>query len=101
MRFNDVCNTGLGLGLGCLGKQEKFSHPRKKKKLSMRDDHFLPPFTLGSSDDACKAYVDNESVDLHRKASSVSAVSLFSNSGVNLHRKASSVSVAINLCKGQ
>ncbi|GMI64910.1 ABA INSENSITIVE GROWTH 1 [Hibiscus trionum] len=82
MGFNDICNTGLGLGLGCLGKQENFSHPRKKKKLSMRYDHFLPSLTLGSSDDACKAYVDDESVDLHRKASSVSEVSFFSSSSI-------------------
>ncbi|KAK8705420.1 hypothetical protein V6N13_049023 [Hibiscus sabdariffa] len=79
MGFNDICNTGLALSLrlGCLGMQESFSHRRKRKKLLMRDGQFLPSLTLGSSD---------EPIDLHRKASSVSVVSLFSNSSVKKGR---------------
>ncbi|KAK8649172.1 hypothetical protein V6N13_129906 [Hibiscus sabdariffa] len=76
MGFNDTCNPGLALSLrlGCLGKQENFSHRRKKKKLLTRGDQSL---TLGSSD---------EPIDLHRKPSSVSTVSLFSNSSVKKER---------------
>ncbi|XVE70256.1 hypothetical protein DITRI_Ditri10aG0057900 [Diplodiscus trichospermus] len=95
MGFDDICNTGLGLGLGCLVKQEKFSqsdHLQRKKKLFLEHDHFFPSLTLGPSDeiyqsaakiDASKVY--GESVDL-RQTSSLSAVSSFSNSSVKRER---------------
>lgn len=96
MGFDDFCNTGLGLGIGCLVKQEKFSqsdHQQKKKKLFLKHDHFFPSLTLGPSDDiyqsatkidASKAH--GESMDLHQQGSSLSAVSSFSNSSVKKER---------------
>ncbi|GMJ02542.1 ABA INSENSITIVE GROWTH 1 [Hibiscus trionum] len=81
MGFDDICNTSLGLGLslglGCLVKQEKLSHRRKKKRSWTRNDLSCPSLTLGPSEDARKAHADGESIDLHRQASSVTAMSSF------------------------
>ncbi|OMO57456.1 hypothetical protein COLO4_35373 [Corchorus olitorius] len=92
MGFDDICNTGLGLGLGCLVKQEKYSQSdhqqQKKKKLFLKDDQFFPSLTLGPSDDIYQLSPANkihgESTDLHQQqqASSISGVSSFSNSSV-------------------
>ncbi|KAE8731304.1 Homeobox-leucine zipper protein HOX27 [Hibiscus syriacus] len=86
MGFDDICSTGLGLGLslglGCLVKQETFPHRRKKKKSWMANGLFCPSLTLGSSDDASKAHANDELIDLHRQASSVTVASSFPDSGV-------------------
>ncbi|XP_039055361.1 homeobox-leucine zipper protein HAT22-like isoform X2 [Hibiscus syriacus] len=90
MGFDDICNTGLGLGLslglGCLVKQENFTHRRKKKKSWMGNDLFCPSLTLGPSDDASKPHADDELIDWHRRASSVTSVSSFLNSAVKKER---------------
>ncbi|KAK8580489.1 hypothetical protein V6N13_143574 [Hibiscus sabdariffa] len=96
MGLDDVHNTGLclGLGIGCLVKQENCSqsdHQKQKKNRSfLKHDQFLPSLSLGPSFvkfDSIK--VDAESIDLHqRQASSLSlsAVSSFSNSSVKRER---------------
>ncbi|XWS21334.1 hypothetical protein CRYUN_Cryun30bG0046600 [Craigia yunnanensis] len=95
MELDDICSTGLvlglGLGLGCLVKQENFSESdqQKKKKLSLKHDHCFPSLTLGPSDDIYQSAtkidaskVHGEWIDLHQQASSLSVVSSFSNSSV-------------------
>ena len=98
MEFDDICNTGLGLGLGlgCLVKLENFSqsdHQQKKKKLFLKHDDFFPSLTLGPSVDIYQSAtkidaskVHDESIDLHQRAASLSAVSSFSNSSVKKER---------------
>ena len=95
MELDDICSTGLGLGLGCLVKQENFSESdqQKKKKLSLKHDHFFPSLTLGPSDDMYQSAtkidaskVHGEWIDLHQRAASLSAVSSFSNSSVKKER---------------
>ncbi|TYI43112.1 hypothetical protein ES332_A01G146600v1 [Gossypium tomentosum] len=81
MGFDDICSSGLGLGLGWNVKQENFSQSdlqQKKRKSLVRDEHFFPSLTLGpsSDDDARKAHGDDQ------QASSVTALSSFSNSSV-------------------
>ncbi|XVF64258.1 hypothetical protein PTKIN_Ptkin09bG0153900 [Pterospermum kingtungense] len=96
MGFDDICNVGLGLGIGCLVQQEKISQSdrgQKKKKLFLKHDEFFPSLSLGPSDDTNQSApkfdaskVHGESIDLHRQASSLSAVSSFSNSSVKKER---------------
>ncbi|KAA3484795.1 homeobox-leucine zipper protein HAT22-like [Gossypium australe] len=82
MGFDDICNTALGLGLGCLVKQENISqldhHQQKKKQLFLKHDHFSPALlSLAPSSDTCAI------IDAHQQqASSLSAASSFSNSCV-------------------
>ncbi|KAB2082800.1 hypothetical protein ES319_A05G222300v1 [Gossypium barbadense] len=92
MGLDDICNTGLclGLGIGCLVKQENISqsdhHQQKKKKPFLKHDQLFPSLSLGPSHDV---HGQGESIDLHqRQASSLSlsAVSSFSNSSVKRQR---------------
>ncbi|KAL4273699.1 hypothetical protein GQ457_13G020720 [Hibiscus cannabinus] len=75
MGFDDICNTALGLSLGCLVKQENFTqldHQQKKKKL------FPSLLSLGPSHDTYQSAID---VHKQQGASSPSAAaSSFSNS---------------------
>ena len=97
MGFEDVCCTGLGLGLGRQDRPQsrlQSDHQEKKKKLCLKYDNSFPCLTLGPSEDtyqlaakindAGKGY--GESTDLHRQASSLSAVSSFSNSSIKKER---------------
>ena len=86
MGFDDICNTGLGLGIYRLPQN---GHDRQqKKKQSLKYDHLLPSLTLGPSEDTLKSAtkddagkVYGESTDVHQvQASSLSALSSFSNS---------------------
>ncbi|KAL4334145.1 hypothetical protein GQ457_07G024650 [Hibiscus cannabinus] len=103
MGLDDVHSTGLclGLGIGCLVKQESFSQSdhqqqKEKKKSLLKHDPFFPFLSLGSSHDMHQSFVKfdsgkvrGESIDLHqRQASShsLSAVSSFSNSSVKRER---------------
>lgn len=90
MEFDDVCNTGLDLGINMLPKT---GHQQKKKKLSLKYDHLLPSLTLGPSEDMLKSATKNdvagkvcESTDVHQQTSSMSAVSSFSNTSVKKDR---------------
>ncbi|KAK0576581.1 hypothetical protein LWI29_020088 [Acer saccharum] len=86
MGFDDICNTGLGLGIYRQLPQNGHIHQQQKmkKKQILKYDHLLPSLTLGPSEDhamtsaskaddiASKVYGD--------QASSISALSSFSNS---------------------
>ncbi|GMI78467.1 ABA INSENSITIVE GROWTH 1 [Hibiscus trionum] len=81
MEFDDICNTALGLSLGCL----------VKKKLNPKHDHFLPSLlSLAPSDDTYQSATKTDAdADVHRQqgASSLSAAaSSFSNSSVKKER---------------
>lgn len=100
MGFEDVCCTGLSLGVGRHDRPEsgfRSDHQekkKKKKKLCLKYDSSFPCLTLGLSEDAVqlaakineagKGY--GESTDLHRQTSSFSAVSSFSNSSIKRER---------------
>ncbi|XP_034674915.1 homeobox-leucine zipper protein HAT22-like [Vitis riparia] len=97
MGFEDVCCTGLGLGLGRQDRPQsrlQSDHQEKKKKPCLKYDNSFPCLTLGPSEDtyqlaakindAGKGY--GESTDLQRQASSLSAVSSFSNSSIKKER---------------
>ncbi|XP_039052461.1 homeobox-leucine zipper protein HAT22-like [Hibiscus syriacus] len=102
MGVDDIHSTGLclGLGIGCLVKQEVFSRSnhqqQKKKKSFVKHDEFSPFLSLGPSHDMHGSFVKfdsskarGESVDLQqRQASSLSlsTVSSFSNSSVKRER---------------
>lgn len=85
-----VCNTGLGLGLGCHDKQENCSQSdhlqHKKKKLCLKYDDFFPSLTLGPSEETHQS-VAKMDADLQPQASSLSAVSSFSNSSVKKEKE--------------
>ncbi|KAF8377688.1 hypothetical protein HHK36_031072 [Tetracentron sinense] len=114
MGFEDLCNTGLGLGLGSQGMLEpplKSDHQREKKPC-LKFDHLFPPSStsaatrtvttarslepslkLGLSDkayqasrkiDVNKAY--EESADVYGQSSPHSAVSSFSNASIKRER---------------
>ncbi|KAE8715616.1 Homeobox-leucine zipper protein HOX27 [Hibiscus syriacus] len=99
MGLDDV-DLFLGLGRGCLVKQESFSpwghHQQKKKKSFLKHDQFLPSLSLGPSHGMHQSFVnfdgsevDGESIDLHQRQAyslSPSAVSSFSNSSVKRER---------------
>jgi homeobox-leucine zipper protein len=110
MDFNDVCNTGLVLGLGLTAAQESSSTTPSKappKKpcsnfiISASSNTFEPSLTLGlcgesyqvpKKIDVNKGY--EESVDLYRQASPPnSAVSSFSSGRVKRERDLSSEEV--------
>ncbi|KAK8572430.1 hypothetical protein V6N13_048028 [Hibiscus sabdariffa] len=85
MGFDDICNTALGLSLGCLVKQESFTrldhrhHQQKKKKL------FPSLLSLGPSLDTYQSATETDAMDVHQQqgASSPSAAaSSFSNSSI-------------------
>ena len=96
MGFEDDYYTGLGLGLGRL--ESDYDHHqeknKKKKKLCLKYDNSFPSLTLGPSEDAYQlaAKINDagkgygESADLHRQASSLTAVSSFSNSSIKKER---------------
>ncbi|KAF8404808.1 hypothetical protein HHK36_009698 [Tetracentron sinense] len=110
MGTDDVCNTGLGLGLGSQGMLEtplKSDHQLQKKQ-SLKFDHFLPlsltneaaatksfepVLTLGLSEETYKVVgktdmnkFHGESGEIYRQASPPSAVSSFSNASVKRER---------------
>ncbi|KAH7567576.1 hypothetical protein JRO89_XS07G0095700 [Xanthoceras sorbifolium] len=91
MGFDDICNTGLGLGIYRLPQNSHDHQQKKKKQQILKYDHLLPSLTLGPSEDVllkaatkdgagnCKVY--GESTYVYRvQASSLSALSSFSNS---------------------
>ncbi|KAK8975294.1 hypothetical protein V6N11_063257 [Hibiscus sabdariffa] len=90
MRFDDICNTALGLGLGCFVKQENLTQlnrpQQNKKKLFLKHDNFLPSLlSLGSSDDTNQSATD--AGRRHQQASCLSAAACsFSNSSVKKER---------------
>ncbi|KAK9270532.1 hypothetical protein L1049_026113 [Liquidambar formosana] len=110
MGYENICNIGLGLGLGCFDRPENgflSDHQEKKKKKStssLKFDHFFPSLTLGPPDDqpyqsvvkidVAKVY--GESTDnMQRQASSLSAVSSFSNSSVKRERDSGAEEVEV------
>ncbi|KAE8685748.1 Homeobox-leucine zipper protein HOX27 [Hibiscus syriacus] len=88
MRFDDICNTALGLGVGCLVKQENFTqldhHQQNKKKLFLKNDHFLPfLLSLGPSDENATR---TDTIDAYHQHQASAAASSFSNSSVKKER---------------
>ncbi|KAJ0025432.1 hypothetical protein Pint_08586 [Pistacia integerrima] len=90
MGFEDICNTGLGLGIYRLPQTHQ---QQKKKNLLLKDDHFLPSLSLGPSQYILNSATKNdaagkvcESTDVHQQTSSLSALSSFSNSSVKKER---------------
>lgn len=104
MGFEDLCNTGLSLGLPASierPKDHQYFH-QQKNKTSSKSNHFFPSLTLAlSSDDQVtiqrgltfdaskvhgellsKSKSKSKSTTLYRQASSISGVSSFSNSSV-------------------
>jgi len=104
MGFDDVCNTGLVLGLGLTTAQESTASKAAKKPCS----NFEPSLTLGLSagesfhQQAPSRKIDvnkgcEESVDLYRQASPHSAVSSFSSGRVKRERDLSSDEVEVEV----
>ncbi|XP_044475118.1 homeobox-leucine zipper protein HAT22-like [Mangifera indica] len=90
MGFEDICNTGLGLGIYRLPQ----THQQQKKKLFLKYDHLLPSLSLGPSQDLLNSATKNdgagkvwESTDVHQQTSSLSALSSISNSSVKKERE--------------
>lgn len=104
MGFEDLCNTGLSLGLPASierPKDHQYFH-QQKNKTSSKSNHFFPSLTLAlSSDDQVtiqrgltfdaskvhgellsKSKSKSKSTILYRQASSISGLSSFSNSSV-------------------
>ncbi|KAG6784408.1 hypothetical protein POTOM_010100 [Populus tomentosa] len=91
---DDLCNTGLGLGLGSFhAEQENCSQsdnlfqPIKKDKLALKYDLLLPSLTLGPSEEVYRSITKKTDADLQPQASSLSAVSSFSNSSIKKERE--------------
>jgi homeobox-leucine zipper protein len=91
---DDLCNTGLGLGLGSFhAEQENCSQsdhlfqPIKKDKLTLKYDLLLPSLTLGPSEEVYRSITKKTDADLQPQASSLSAVSSFSNSSIKKERE--------------
>ncbi|KAK2660056.1 hypothetical protein Ddye_006589 [Dipteronia dyeriana] len=93
MGFDDICNTGLGLGIYRQLPQNGHIHQdhhqhqqqKMKKKQILKYDHSLPSLTLGPSEDhamksATKADDHIAGKVYGDQASSISALSSFSNS---------------------
>ncbi|KAK3231166.1 hypothetical protein Dsin_003047 [Dipteronia sinensis] len=93
MGFDDICNTGLGLGIyrqlpqnGHIHHdQHQHQQQKMKKKQILKYDHLLPFLTLGPSEDhamksATKADDHIAGKVYGDQASSISALSSFSNS---------------------
>ncbi|KAE8659192.1 Homeobox-leucine zipper protein HOX19 [Hibiscus syriacus] len=112
MGVDDIHSTSLclGLGIGCLVKQEGFSQSdhqqqKKKKKSFLQSGQFSPFLSLGPSHGMHGSFVKFDSskargelIDLHhRQASSLSlsAVSSFSNSSVKRERDLSGEEVEL------
>lgn len=100
MGFDDVCNTGLVLGLGLTAAQESSTSKAAKKPCS----NFEPSLTLGLSGESYQQVfpkkIDvnkgcDESVDLYRQASPHSAVSSFSSGRIKRERDLSSEEVEV------
>jgi homeobox-leucine zipper protein len=103
MGFDDVCNTGLVLGLGltaATAAQESSTSKAAKKPCS----NFEPSLTLGLSGESYQQIfpkkIDvnkgcDESVDLYRQASPHSAVSSFSSGRIKRERDLSSEEVEV------
>ncbi|KAF8406165.1 hypothetical protein HHK36_008245 [Tetracentron sinense] len=119
MGSEDICYTGLDLGLGCQGTLEiplKSDHQRQKKPC-LKFDHFFPlsltpmatrsfepSLKLGLSEETYKAVTEidmnkahEESADMYRQASPHSAVSSFSNASVKRERDLGSEEVQIEI----
>ncbi|KAK8624247.1 hypothetical protein V6N13_065598 [Hibiscus sabdariffa] len=86
--FDDICNTALGLGLGCFVKQENLTQLDHRQQNNKEHDHFLPSLlSLGSSDDTNQSATTIDAGRHHQQASSLSAAaSSFSNSSVKKER---------------
>ena len=103
MGFDDVCNTGLVLGLGLTTAQESTASKAAKKPCSS----FEPSLTLGlSAGESFHQHAPRkidvnkgceESVDLYRQASPHSAVSSFSSGRVKRERDLSSDEVEVEV----
>ncbi|KAM7516946.1 hypothetical protein LguiA_006529 [Lonicera macranthoides] len=101
MGVEDICKTGLSLGLGSIldstpkNQLELDHHQQKKKSLSKSDHLFSCDLTLALSPQLIKEAapmtdagnkVVGKSANLNRQASSLSVVSSFSNSSVKRER---------------
>ncbi|XP_044510337.1 homeobox-leucine zipper protein HAT22-like [Mangifera indica] len=94
MGFEDICNTGLRLGIYRLPQTHQQQQKKKKKKtLFLKYDHLLPSLSLGPSQDILNSAAKNyaagkvcESTCVHQQTSSLSALSSFSNSSVKEER---------------
>ncbi|OAY51059.1 homeobox-leucine zipper protein HAT22 [Manihot esculenta] len=87
---DDVCNTGLGLGLSSHDNQQNYSqsvHLKQKKKLFLKYDHTFPSLTLGPPPQEPYPSATMVEADLQPQASSPSAVSSFSNSSIKKERE--------------
>ncbi|XP_023904346.2 homeobox-leucine zipper protein HAT22-like isoform X1 [Quercus suber] len=108
MDFNDVCNTGLVLGLGLTASAQESSSPSKAPKnkacSNFTPTGFEPSLTLGLSGESYHQVIPRkiidvnkgyeESIDLYRQASPPhSAVSSFSSGRVKRERDLSSEEV--------
>lgn len=83
MDFENICNTGLSLGLGSKETQkDHFDHQEEKKKFY---HHLFPSLALGSSS---TRVIDTRKLhaDLSQRASPTSAGSSFSNSSMKRER---------------
>jgi len=108
MDFNDVCNTGLVLGLGLTASAQESTSPSKAPKnkacSNFTPTGFEPSLTLGLSGESYHQVIPRkiidvnkgyeESIDLYRQASPPhSAVSSFSSGRVKRERDLSSEEV--------
>lgn len=100
MDFDDVCNTGLVLGLGIAAARETPSKAPKKSCSNFTNTNFEPSLTLGLSGETyqVRKKIDvnrgfEESAELYRQTSPHSAVSSFSSGRVKRERDLSSEEV--------
>lgn len=100
MDFDDVCNTGLVLGLGIAAARETPSKAPKKSCSNFTNTNFEPSLTLGLSGETYQVpkKIDvnrgfEESAELYRQTSPHSAVSSFSSGRVKRERDLSSEEV--------